>query len=53
MKVDDTWAAGAMAPKDPAKAHIAAVCKALARIEGGRLITPVAEPDARLLLLEQ
>jgi hypothetical protein len=53
VKVDDTWAARATPPQDPAKEADVPLCAALASIEDGRLVTPVGHANMRLLVLEE
>ena len=53
IQVDDEWAATAAAPADPAKADDAALCKALARIEDGQLVTPVGHANMRLIVFHE
>jgi hypothetical protein len=53
VKVDDTWAAKATPPQDPALAADVALCAALAHLEGEELVTPVGHANMRLLVLEE
>jgi len=53
VKVDDTWAAKATPPQDPALAADVPLCAALARLEGEELVTPVGHANMRLLVLEE
>jgi len=53
VRVDDTWAATATPPQDPARAADVALCAALAHLEGEELVTPVGHANMRLLVLEE
>lgn len=52
IRVDDTWAAKATPPQDPARAADVPLCAALAHLEGSELVTPVGHANMRLLVLE-
>ena len=52
VRADDSWAASAVPPADPAFRSQAALCRALARIEQGILHTPVGQANMRLLVLD-
>ena len=52
VRVDDSWAASSIPPKDPSLADQAALCQDLARLEVNVLQTPISQANMRLLVLE-